>query len=430
MDIFSKISCTKIYEANKYLFHQDTMKATPSSTNRPGDEPESAVTQATARPRLVVTVQGTHQGFTSPASTANEGDGPEQAEQSSEASVAVEALTCLDEQHKLEQVEQTSIYATKNHAMSTAKAQKIAAHSLAILVNKMDFLVDGENEFPCSGQNFLGQVGLVRDDEGTARFVTCKHILVQKRRTENQETLVRKTLIVKLNHLPSLPSPVVLCFPDATNHLLEDSDRVVLRHNRTWSYGIDVAWGETLEARRERAVRTRMEFPDLEPIVFNRTTNFWTGTKIGIAVYSDRVPNLKSVKTQENETQVRNGTINLRDYFGPANSVTIYSGEIDYVGPHHIEYSMNTFKGCSGAIIFLLDSRGEPTSTGNGPNDWAPCAIGVHAGYHPDMNTNIGFKFPACGEAEAMVDNNEMDNLVEGLHTVSMSVSSDGGLGN
>ena len=70
----------------------------------------------------------------------------------------------------------------------------------------------------------------------------------------------------------------------------------------------------------------------------------------------------------------------LDEIYGYGGGVAIYSGEITAVGQYHIETNINTYKGCSGAIIFLLDGehRGK--------------AIAVHVGYHPLPEKNIGLK--------------------------------------
>jgi hypothetical protein len=47
--------------------------------------------------------------------------------------------------------------------------------------------------------------------------------------------------------------------------------------------------------------------------------------------------------------------------YGEKDRCQIYTGEISYVGDHHIEYDVNAFGGCSGAIVFLLDMN-QPTT--------------------------------------------------------------------
>lgn len=75
--------------------------------------------------------------------------------------------------------------------------------------------------------------------------------------------------------------------------------------------------------------------------------------------------------------------------YGKPDCVNVYTGTITFVGESHIEYSCNTFTGCSGAIVFLLDKH-QPDSVQ--PCDWGK-AIAVHSGSHPYLpNRNLGFK--------------------------------------
>ena len=79
----------------------------------------------------------------------------------------------------------------------------------------------------------------------------------------------------------------------------------------------------------------------------------------------------------------------LEGIYGRPDAVNIYTGQITLVGEKHIEYDINTFTGCSGAIVFLLD-QGQPDSVD--PTDYGK-AIAVHSGAHPSLlDRNFGFK--------------------------------------
>ena len=60
------------------------------------------------------------------------------------------------------------------------------------------------------------------------------------------------------------------------------------------------------------------------------------------------------------------------------------TGKITYVGKDYIEYDINTFNGCSGAAVALLD--GAPEHQKN----FGKC-LAVHAGYKPALGSNLGF---------------------------------------
>jgi len=80
----------------------------------------------------------------------------------------------------------------------------------------------------------------------------------------------------------------------------------------------------------------------------------------------------------------------LDEIYGKPNEVNIYTGEITHVGEKHIEYDINSFTSCSGAIVFLLD-KDQPESVD--PRLDHGKAVAIHAGAHPFMNArNLGFK--------------------------------------
>ena len=79
----------------------------------------------------------------------------------------------------------------------------------------------------------------------------------------------------------------------------------------------------------------------------------------------------------------------LQRIFGSPGQVNVYTGRITLVGDHHIEYDINSYRGCSGAVVFLLDVN-QPQSVREG--DYGK-AIAIHAGTHPTLlNRNVGFK--------------------------------------
>merc|ERR1712176_59641 len=69
----------------------------------------------------------------------------------------------------------------------------------------------------------------------------------------------------------------------------------------------------------------------------------------------------------------------LRLIFGQEDSVNIYTGQIVNVSQdqHTFEHNINSYRGCSGAVIFLLDQN----QNGNGvDNTDHGKAIAIHAG--------------------------------------------------
>ena len=113
------------------------------------------------------------------------------------------------------------------------------------------------------------------------------------------------------------------------------------------------------------------------------------GQKVGIAIYfpEEGKPNKKTVATVF-EDEVRISEMGLETIYGKHNQVNIYTGEILYVGPDFIEYDINSFMGCSGAVVFLLDMN-QPDSLDQANYGKA---IAIHSGAHPTVgDRNVGF---------------------------------------
>ena len=112
------------------------------------------------------------------------------------------------------------------------------------------------------------------------------------------------------------------------------------------------------------------------------------GQKVGIAIRftEDSRPTPETIVGAADIEALKD--LNIDTYYGQPGHVNIYTGEIKYVGPKHIEYSINSFTGCSGAVVFLLDQN-QPDSVDQ--TDWGK-AIAVHSGAHPLMDDrNYGF---------------------------------------
>jgi hypothetical protein len=113
------------------------------------------------------------------------------------------------------------------------------------------------------------------------------------------------------------------------------------------------------------------------------------GQSVGIAVLfkSQFKPTNKTIAgVGENNVVTSDKEIDL--IYGSQHTVNIYRGQIIYVGESHIEYDINSFTGCSGAIVFLLDK--------NQPPSVQSCDFGkavVHSQSHPILSKrNLGFK--------------------------------------
>jgi len=83
--------------------------------------------------------------------------------------------------------------------------------------------------------------------------------------------------------------------------------------------------------------------------------------------------------------------------------MSTHTGEILLVGDKHIEHNINTFKGCAGAVAFLLD-KDQPLSLDRHLDIGK--TIAVHVGSHPSIRTrNAGFRLgPSISSSFAKPD--------------------------
>ena len=113
------------------------------------------------------------------------------------------------------------------------------------------------------------------------------------------------------------------------------------------------------------------------------------GQKVGMAVWfpDEAKPTTKTVAgALEDEVDITDAQ--LKAIYGKPGQVNIYTGEILYVGKDFIEYNINSFTGCSGAVVFLLDVN-QPDSVDQ--SDYGK-AIAIHSGAHPVIgDRNVGF---------------------------------------
>ncbi|KAL3896270.1 MAG: hypothetical protein SGARI_007217 [Bacillariaceae sp.] len=104
------------------------------------------------------------------------------------------------------------------------------------------------------------------------------------------------------------------------------------------------------------------------------------GDKIGIAVYRTF-----DITHKDAGAPI---SVRLEDVYGPKHQACIYTGEVTEISEHSETFchSINTFEGCSGAVIFLLDQDQEdaPEEVADG------MAAGIHVG-GLDTTNNLGF---------------------------------------
>jgi hypothetical protein len=162
---------------------------------------------------------------------------------------------------------------------------------------------------------------------------------------------------------------ITLSFPDP-----KDNTKTL---SHEWMFGIDITKSPTPNQKKvsrltDPAISFELVGPEFEVKV---------GQKIGIAVYRNYEFDFDNDDTWkynnwDKNTMSRDDVVKL---FGPDLFVNIYTGEITNVSRDGfaILHDINTYKGCSGAIIFLLDQKQDHLSGDHGK------AIAIHAGGVP-----------------------------------------------
>jgi hypothetical protein len=110
--------------------------------------------------------------------------------------------------------------------------------------------------------------------------------------------------------------------------------------------------------------------------------NLVAGQKVGIAVFR------RSPITHE-DAGVSAG-VDLQTYFGQPNMVHVHTGCITRVSEDNsvLEHDINTFVGCAGAIVFLLDQN----QNGLVDSRHFGKSIAVHVGGESTINRNFAFR--------------------------------------
>ena len=235
-----------------------------------------------------------------------------------------------------------------------------------------------------------GQVGFLRgacvatSPGGKPQYavtpVTAKHNL---RHLENSEAKCA------ISYLPWDESSMVSLSFSVLNWKPTSDDRLCIRGANSdnpmfCEFGVDIAKGEAIESYTQGITSEAGSFQCVRS-----DFELEKGQKIGMAVFSRRSPTFVSASFDPEQPLGGLDEESLKRIYGRPKNVNIYTGEILLVGDNHIEHNINSFTGCSGAVVFLLDQN-QPVSVK--PYDFGK-AIAVHAGSHPTMmSRNLAFK--------------------------------------
>ena len=142
----------------------------------------------------------------------------------------------------------------------------------------------------------------------------------------------------------------------------------------------DVSFGVKEKEAAPESTITKM------PMLFERVSHDFQlkrGHKIGMAVH-------RTYEITHEDAEAAK-TVDLLSVFGQKRQPCIYTGTVTEMSPNGKSFlhNINTFEGCSGAVIFLLD-QGQPSDV---LDKYHGCAVAVHCGGVDDDN-NYAFMIP------------------------------------
>jgi hypothetical protein len=254
----------------------------------------------------------------------------------------------------------------------------------------------------CGDCGSVGQLSKILCRDNVTRMVTAKHAL-QKKFLGDQEYEVNKTFLCS----PHVANRFLLPLKAADIDCQKIQPGILLRDNKFWEWGIDIAFSRPLTSEglgsEEKLNFLNEYFPTENLGAFEMVRADFecqVGQRIGMVIYNRYavtpenrgIANSSFVQEENNQYT----TEELAEIFGPSEAIVIHEGIITFVGEHHIEYNINTHRGCSGATVFLLDDENQPASV---QAEDCGKAIAGHAGRHPSIgDIDVGFKFTNADE--------------------------------
>mmetsp|Transcript_2408 Transcript_2408/g.4959 ORF Transcript_2408/g.4959 Transcript_2408/m.4959 type:complete len:378 (-) Transcript_2408:135-1268(-) len=264
-----------------------------------------------------------------------------------------------------------------------------------VVLLKFDCVTETGEEVP-----YMGQAGLLRNPKNRdeVKFATCKHNFSTAPNDEGQPEFClaphKCVLYDSVTARITIPN---------TGYEKIPSHAMVLRNGVAWSHGFDLSLGPAINEGTPQEqwptdplfCRLLTEFVrKARPFdVVDEAFSYNVGLKIGIVVHGagsfneafSEVGGTEGIEIDDSWANRTYGMNKLKreKVLGGENVVMIYTGFITKGDDeHHIEYNVNTYKGCSGAIVIVME-RGHP--------DFGK-ALSVHAGYKKELGSNIGFK--------------------------------------
>lgn len=206
-----------------------------------------------------------------------------------------------------------------------------------------------------------GQMGMVDFDDGNGvQAVTALHNIIKRFGVVPKFTL---GTFSGSRHNESFEAN----FQHISTHKAKIQQLVLSIDNvaTSWEYGVDITHGKLQDQELSKPGKKYHVFSPVP-----REYDYAVGTKIAMAIFA------KQVATGESARITEQG-VNPMNVYGVADEISIYTGIITENGGKFFVHDINSYRGCSGALIFLLD----------GP-DGGKC-IGVHIGSPLDIKPAV-----------------------------------------
>jgi hypothetical protein len=286
-----------------------------------------------------------------------------------------------------------STYVDGFNAMSQELADSVALKAM----NLQMILQDEEFE----DITYEGQVGMIRGE----RLAPSPEVDVKKRKRGRHQATESRFAVVPVTAKHNVMTIVtedgdqetyresrifgaprarstVIVFPEG-GWKPQDDDEIVLRppidddDDVVWEFGVDITRGEEINDPRHFLTRKSVSYEKVDD-----EFNLVVGQKVGIAVFR------RSPITHEDAGA--SAGVDLHVYFGRPNMVHVHTGCITRLSEDNsaFEHDINTFAGCSGAIVFLLDQN----QNGLVDSRHFGKAIAVHVGGDITINRNFAFR--------------------------------------
>jgi hypothetical protein len=248
--------------------------------------------------------------------------------------------------------------------LSERLAEEVTKKAFKLVVSVLQ--LDDQEEV----KSYECQVGLLRQgtlDDFVVRPVTAKHNVANG---EVEGVVERYRSAVLRIPKTGIQRDINTTFPDGGCDYID--------HNEC-----DIAWAEPV--RNFALVDSAASFQCVR-----RDFQCCAGQKVAIAVYSENAVTSEAASAPKWFSEA-----DLAIVYGSKNHVNILTGTITRVGPDRISYDINTYGGCSGAVVFLLDKE-QPGSVTT--EDYGR-AIAVHSGPCPDQTPgNLAFLLSALDQ--------------------------------